>query len=260
MIKVAISLFLLGWIVMMLCSAPSHAQLYGYTRQNSAGMNANYTNAPDNVLFILDASDSMNDRLDGQSKFQAAKDTVLRTIRSMPPNVNVGLRVYGHRLGNSGFTMQGPLGLFVDSGTMCRQSQLLVPLGTNNRATIAAQMMNIQAVGKTPITYSLQQAVDNDFAGYPGKKTIILVSDGEETCWFNPCDYAVDMVRSGIQVKINTIGFVTHNRRADQQLKCVALATKGKFYSADTAADLAKGLQDSAQVQTSVEAKIFPGK
>ncbi len=238
-------------------NSPGYAQLFGRTSQNYGHGNANQSNA-ENILFILDASDSMNDKVGGQTKLQAAKDVILKTIRTMPPNINVGLRVYGHSLGSGNTMYANGFGFIRNPAAMCRQSQLLVPLGTNNRAQIASQLLDVQAVGKTPITYSLQEAVRYDFAGVPGKKTIILVSDGQETCSYNPCDYALDMVRNNIQIKVNTIGFVTRDRIADAQLKCIALSTKGKFYSADTAADLARSIQDSMQVQTTVNAKISP--
>jgi von Willebrand factor type A domain len=232
----------------------------GYGQYNNANAQDVRPASPQNVLIILDASDSMNERLGAKTKIQLAKDVVINTIRTLPPNVNVGLRVYGHKLGAGGYIMHGPLGGYLVGGDACRQSELLVPIQQNNRESIANHILGIQAVGKTPITYSLQQAINHDLASIPGQKTIVLVSDGRETCDGDPCDLAVDMVRSGINVKINTIGLATHDPVADDQLRCIALASKGKFYSADTAAQLAKSFQDSAQVQTSVQAKITPQK
>jgi len=232
----------------------------GRVEQQGLAGQANGQMAPtENVLIILDASESMNDLMGGQPKIQIAKDVVLKTIRALPPNVNVGLRVYGHQLGSTGMVFSGPFGSYSTGGSMCRQTQLLVPMGTSNRTRMAAQLMNVQARGKTLISYALREAVTNDFVGLPGKKTIILVSDGRETCAANPCDLALDMVRAGVDIKMNTIGFGTHDRVADDQLKCLALSTKGKFYSANTAADLARGIGQSMSVQTSVQAKLTPG-
>lgn len=247
------ALFLvLAWVL------PGYAQYKGQVAQDAASLSASKEEAQ-NILFILDASDSMNDRTGGQTKMEAAKRIVMETVRSLPKNVNVGLRVYGHRTGSGGFAVRSPIGTFMTGGEACRQSELVVPVAAQNRAAIASELLNIEATGKTPITYTLQQAVSNDFVGLTGRKTIILVSDGRETCSFNPCDFAVEAVRQGIDVKINTIGFGTRDRLADEQLRCVALATKGRFYSVDTAAQLAKSLQDSVQVQTSVQARIYSG-
>lgn len=255
--------FLAGCALMvmglLLYANVGYAQLYGRTAKDLASVQTARSET-ENILIILDASDSMNEVMDGKPKIQLAKDVVLNTIRSMPPHINVGLRVYGHRLGSSnGFSFQGPFGGFVTGGDICRQTQLLTPLGINNRASIASQLLNVQAVGKTPITYTLDEAVTNDFRGRVGKKTIILVSDGRETCSYNPCDLAVDMVRAGVDIKINTIGFGTRDKIANDQLRCIALSSKGKFYNANTAAQLAKSLKESTQVETSVQAKIHTG-
>lgn len=247
--------FIVSLLTMSLCwMSVGYAQLYGTAQQSQAG-----AAAPETIVFILDASASMNERVGGRTKLDAAKQVILETVRNMPPNIQVGLRVYGHRIGRSGVAVSGPFGTFMTGGAECRQTQLMVAPSPNNRATIASQLVNIDAVGKTPITYSLRESINNDFRGAPGRKTIVLVSDGRETCSYNPCDLALDAVRHGVDVKINTIGFATRDRIADDQLKCVALSTKGKFYSANTAAELAKSLNDSVQVETNVQAKIFTG-
>jgi Ca-activated chloride channel family protein len=259
-LSVVKGLLLVGLLACMWNVLPSHAQdLYGQASQTHAGLVAERERqVPFHVLIILDASDSMNEVLNGRPKIQMAKEVVLKTIRALPPDTRVGLRVYGHRLGRSGFQFSGPFGSFSTGGDMCRQTQLLVPPGLHNRPWIATQLLNIQAKGKTPITYSLQEAINHDFQGVTGKKTIILVSDGRETCSHNPCDLAVDMVRAGIDVKINTIGLGIRDKLASDQLRCIASATRGHYYSANTTADLAKSLSDSVQVETQVKARITP--
>ncbi|MBI1857531.1 MAG: magnesium chelatase, partial [Candidatus Melainabacteria bacterium] len=61
--------------------------------------------------------------------------------------------------------------------------------GINNRRTIVSEVYKILPQGFTPITYSLGQAV-RDLAPYKGEKSIILISDGLETCGGDPCDLA----------------------------------------------------------------------
>src|SRR4029079_19601305 len=118
------SLIALFVVMTNLWFAQSQAQLYGQTQQYGGDGSAYRQNAPDNIIIILDASESMNDRLStGETKFQAAKRVVLDTVQQMPPNVNVGLRVYGQSRGPRG----GAFG-FMTGGEICRQTQLLVPL------------------------------------------------------------------------------------------------------------------------------------
>jgi hypothetical protein len=134
---------------------------------------------------------------------------------------------------------------------------LLVPIAHNNRHLLASQMIGIKPTGATPITYALQTAVRQDFTNVPGKKTIILVSDGAETCDADPCDAAVAMMRAGVNVKINVVGFGLTDFDANRQLKCVALSTFGKYYSANTAAELARSMQNSLDVQTAVQGTVI---
>jgi Ca-activated chloride channel family protein len=138
-------------------------------------------------------------------------------------------------------------------------TQTLVPIGPNTRQDIANQLGAIQPTGMTLMSYSIQQAVTNDFIGKPGRHTVVLVSDGRETCASNPCDVALAMVRSGVKVTISTIGLGLNDPVAQDQLKCVALSTKGKFYEANTSAQLAKGLMDSFKSQASVSGRLFTG-
>lgn len=206
-----------------------------------------------NVLLILDASDSMNEPMEGSTKFEIAKRVLIDTLRKIPPDVKVGLRVYGHRRVSSRNFFFGNM---VNQDATCKVSDLLVPMTYNNRNVIETQISSLQATGLTPITYSLQQA-QRDFSQVEGKKMIILVSDGRDTCAnADPCDAALSMVRNGSNVKINTIGFDLHDAVAQDQLQCVALSTKGKFFSADTSGELADSLNKSIQSKAVVRARV----
>lgn len=199
--------------------------------------------APDNVLIILDGSQSMAEPINMQeTKMVAAKRTILGVLQNIPPNVPVGLRVYGQSR---------------NEWDACRSSDLVVPIAPNSRYAVSAQLLKVRPRGATPISYSIKKAVDGDFVGRPGKKTIILVSDGMETCDADPCDLAVSLMRSGADVKINVIGYGIQDVAAMKQLKCVALATKGRFYSANTSAALANSLGEAMGAQKSVQAQVF---
>lgn len=200
-------------------------------------------NVPDNVLIILDGSDSMGlNTGNGLTRIAAAKRAILDTLSQTPGNVNVGLRVYGYD---------------ARPQTACRASQTLVPIGPNNRMQIASRIVGVRPIGMTPISYSLIEAINQDFAYVNGKKSIILISDGEETCDADPCDVAVDMVRHNVDVKINVIGLGLSDMDAIRQLKCVAMATKGKFYNVDTAAQLNNAVGDLFHVRQDVHAQIM---
>ncbi|MCA9807314.1 MAG: VWA domain-containing protein [Cyanobacteria bacterium HKST-UBA06] len=198
-----------------------------------------------NIIIILDASESMNDEINGVPKMTLAKQAIMQTLGNLPPNVRVGLRVYGHQVVSRG--------LFSSGGKNCQQTELIIPLGFNNRQEINQRVQSIQAVGMTPISLALMRSVSQDFYNSPGENMIILVSDGRETCDANPCDVALSLARSNVKVRVNSVGFGIKDPVAQDQLRCVAAATKGRFYDAQTAAQLADGLNKS---MTSVNAKI----
>ena len=97
----------------------------------------------------------------------------------------------------------------------------------------------------------------NDFGDFAGKKRIILLSDGGENCDESPCDYAMELIKTRDDISIDVIAFNITDPEANNQLKCAALATYGKFYTANTAAQLMNSLSKSLNVQTEVEGKII---
>ena len=109
----------------------------------------------------------------------------------------------------------------------------------------------------TPITYSLKQAVKNDFLGFTGKKHIILLTDGGENCDESPCKYVMELVQIRKDVTIDVIAFNIDDEDDLAQLECTSMVTSGKFYNAQTAAELARSLNNSISGLKEVEAKIL---
>ena len=196
------------------------------------------------VLFILDFSNSMSEYLDGRRKVDLMIDTMRKILTEISPNISVGLRVYGHR---SGFT---PF-------EACRASSLISPINPENGFNIQNRLSEIKPRGMTPITYSLKQAVKNDFLGFTGKKHIILLTDGGENCDESPCKYVMELVQIRKDVTIDVIAFNIDDEDDLAQLECTSMVTSGKFYNAQTAAELARSLNNSISGLKEVEAKII---
>ena len=196
------------------------------------------------TLFILDFSNSMSEYLEGQSKAQMMVETVRNLLPSINRNNKVGLRVYGHKMGFTPFDA-------------CRASSLLVPIGKMDNFAINQALSETKPRGMTPITYSLKQAIKYDFMGFSGKKHIILLTDGGENCDESPCDYAMELIKTRDDISIDVIAFNITDPEANNQLKCAALATYGKFYTANTAAELMKSLSNSLGVSKEVQGVII---
>jgi hypothetical protein len=178
------------------------------------------------VLLILDASGSMNATDDaGVRLIDGAQRALVRLVEVLPEGAPVGLRVYGHRVPNT------------DKANGCLDTELIVPVGPLERGSMIDAIGSFAAKGFTPIGLSLQEAA-SDLPG--GRNTIILVSDGEDTCAPpNPCDVAAELVAGGIDVRVHTVGFfLADGDPAREQLQCIAAATGASYRDVDAIASL----------------------
>ena len=58
-------------------------------------------------------------------------------------------------------------------------------------------------------------------------------------------------------IRIDVIALAIGDQDSNNQLKCVALVTSGKFYNANTAAELKNSLQDSLNLEKEVQGVIL---
>src|SRR5918997_6897995 len=121
------------------------------------------------VLFLLDVSGSMNQRISsGGTKFAAAKRALKRVADAVPAGTQVGLRVYGSTIDEP--NERNP--------KACTDTELVLPIGPLNRGKLFRAVDSFTAKGETPIAYSLEQSIGD--LSSPGKRVLILISDGEE--------------------------------------------------------------------------------
>jgi Ca-activated chloride channel family protein len=177
---------------------------------------AKASGAHSNLIFILDASGSMWGQIEGTPKIAIAKEVLTGLIQDLPDDVHVGLVAYGHRRKGD-----------------CKDVEELVPLSPVDKANLIAKIQEINPKGKTPITRSVQVTADK-IKVLEDETTIILVSDGKETCEGDPCALVKELKKLGIKFVMHVIGFdVTEEERA--QLECMAKAGGGEYFTAKTA-------------------------
>ncbi len=198
---------------------------------------------PVNILILVDASYSMKENLGGgEPKMTSAKRVLESAIARIPPDVNLGLRVFGQ-----GFTSSPDID--------CQQSALLVPMGQGNRRSIIEQTRQLRPFGMTPLTFALMQA-ERDLSVVRGPKTIILISDGAETCGGDPCGYIARLRAVGINIKVDIVGLgLRRERDARAQLNCIAERSGGKYYDANTAAELVDSI--STMVSNAISGRVI---
>lgn len=198
------------------------------------------------AILILDASGSMWGQIDGQTKISAARKAVDSILSRWKPSDRLGLMVYGHRTKGD-----------------CRDIELVVPVGAFDADKIRSAVRGLNPKGKTPMADSLRAAAQA-LRATENKATVILVSDGIETCSPDPCAVAAELKKSGVNFTAHVIGFDVTDPVAKNQLQCIARATGGVYLDARNASGLENALGraveavQGAKVQTQAPAKPEP--
>lgn len=176
------------------------------------------------AILILDASGSMWGQINGTNKIVIAKDVVEGLVRNLPASQRLGLVSYGHRRKGD-----------------CGDIETLSEVGTD-RSKLIEQLRGLSPKGKTPLTKAVEHAADT--LNYTkNAASVILVSDGLETCEADPCALARTLEKNGLDFTIHVVGFdVTEEERAG--LQCLAEETGGQFLAAGNADELGAALTE----------------
>ncbi len=181
----------------------------------------------DDAILVLDASGSMWGKVEGKTKVEIARQVVGGLLTQIPADRRLGLVAYGHR-------REGD----------CADIEQIVPVGTD-RAAIGAAVNKLGFKGKTPLSASVRMAAEK--LRYKSQRaTVILVTDGVETCNADPCALGSELEAGGVDFTAHVIGFGLGSATEEAGLKCLAEATGGKYLSAKNAAELRGALQKTA--------------
>lgn len=182
------------------------------------------------VLFILDGSGSMWQQLKGQHKIAMAKTVMKNLVDKLPTNAEAGLIAYGHTHKSD-----------------CNDIATLVPLGPLDKNAFSTTLDAINPQGKTPIALSLNHALAI-LRSETTPVTVVLVTDGLETCEGDACDLVRKAKSQGVKITLHVIGFGI----AEQDLssmECLAQAGGGQYLPANDALELAEALDQTVEEQ-----------
>lgn len=191
------------------------------------------------IYVILDGSGSMWQKLaDGSFKIATAKKVLKNFVQRDFSGQELAFRVYGHRRKGD-----------------CRDSELVIPFSAADQAIAPLQkfLKTVNPTGKTPISYSLREAL-KDFQGRAGE--IILISDGVETCDDDPCALLREWQKMNIRIKVHVVGFGLDEKSKDA-LRCIADAAGTPYRDAGSANELAESLSTIHEESASVALKII---
>ncbi|WP_178987007.1 vWA domain-containing protein [Winogradskyella schleiferi] len=189
------------------------------------GFILNAQEQPSPILFIYDASGSMWGQLDGQTKKEIASSVLASTVGNLPNNQNVGLIAYGHRKKGD-----------------CDDIEYMVDLSNHSKTKITDAIEKMNPTGKTPLARSATMAITS-LKENNTKATIILITDGIESCDGNICNVVTEAKANGVDFKLHIVGFGLKDGET-KQLKCAANAGGGHYYNVADAGGLGDVLNE----------------
>ena len=195
--------------------------------------------SPKKVLVVYDSSNSMWGAFaDGTRKYEAGRKALSTVAKNGIGGRRLAFRAYGHR-------REGD----------CRDSELIAPFSSadDTRAAIIDAANNIRPTGKTPITYSLKEGL-NDLGGGPGD--ILLISDGIETCDADPCELMREWQDANVNIRVHVVG-VGLNDLERTAMTCIADASGGAYFDADSADGFETALGDASEVIEASQGEPF---
>lgn len=179
--------------------------------------------ATERAIIVFDGSGSMWGQINGKAKLEIAREALHNMLETVPDSMELGLIAYGHR----------------EKGN-CADIEMLVPPNKGNKKAIVDAVQNMNFLGKTPLTAAVQQAAEA-LRYTEDKATVILITDGEETCHADPCKLGTELKQHGVDFTAHVVGFDLTDQQGEQ-VACLAHNTGGQYFVAKDAADLSKAM------------------
>ncbi|MDN2565617.1 VWA domain-containing protein [Aquibium sp. A9E412] len=183
--------------------------------------------AADDVMVVFDGSNSMWGQIDGTAKIEIAREAIGDLVGGWTEGTNVGLMAYGHR-------REGD----------CGDIETMIAPGPFDRAGFMARVGGISPRGKTPLTAAVEQAAEA-LAYRDRPATVVVITDGIESCGRDPCALAEELERMGVGFTAHVVGF---DLKGEEQaaVACMAERTGGRFVAAGNADELSAALGEVA--------------
>lgn len=186
------------------------------------------------LAVILDCSGSMQEQTkDGQTKMEAAKKVVSDLVRKIPNGLRLTFVIYGHEVYGDATDPRNCQAVKV--------ARALSPVDESAKSELASLISGLRPRGATPIALALRTA-GAELAKNDALCGIVLVTDGLETCKGDPAAEATALAsKLKLSFGVNVVGFDVKPAESEA-LAEIAKAGKGKYYNADSAAELADAL------------------
>ncbi len=195
------------------------------------------------VELILDASGSMLQRMEGRRRIDIAHDALTDLVtNTLPEGTPFAFRAFG---------LQEDACL----------SELVITLGPLDRAAAAKAIAGVPAVNlaKTAIADSLRAAV-SDLADTHPPRVVVLVTDGEETCEGDPEAAIAELRASGLDARVNIVGFAIDDAALAETFAAWAEVGGGTYFDANGAEALERSIAEALRPRFDITRTYLDGR
>jgi len=193
------------------------------------------------AIIVLDGSGSMWAQIDGEARITIARETLSSVLSELPDDLELGLITYGHR----------------EKGN-CADIEMLVQPAPGRGAAIAEAAAKINPKGMTPLSDAVRMAAE-ELRFTEAKATVILITDGLETCEVDPCALGDELESQGVDFTTHILGFGLSDEEG-RQVACLAENTGGRYLTAQNGSELVEALTATVTevAQAEPEAEVLP--
>lgn len=172
------------------------------------------------LSIVLDTSGSMLQRIRGVQRIEIARRAMREMAKGLPEQLGVSLFTFG------------------ETENSCSVVRKLSE-HNSSRAKFLQAINSTKAVNnvKTPLAEALL-ALEDRLADRKGGETVVLLTDGEETCGGDPAAAIARLRSRGVAVQVEIVGFAIDDSKLKETFREWAKLGAGHYWDAKDEADL----------------------
>ena len=175
------------------------------------------------VMYIVDSSYAMTKNLGAMTRLEAAQGVLRDAIPALPAGMKAGVSAFGHR-----------------SNTDCRDAEVIVPPGSEDRAEMVKEVGLLLPIGKSLTARAIETAC-RSLHRQEAHTMVVFIGAGGDDCGGRPCDSVKNLTAQGLRFELHVIGLAP-DAAAEKELQCAADAGKGSYTRANSAEELRKAV------------------
>jgi Ca-activated chloride channel family protein len=176
------------------------------------------------VQLVLDGSGSMWGQLYNQYKIVILKEGIETFLENAPKDLRIGVRAFG-----------------LTGGEGCSNTRLLLPPSLNAYQEAMQAVKRMNPSGQAPVIFTLRKGL-NDLQGIEGKKVLVLVADGSDSCEKDPMGAIEKLSQALSNEEIHVIGLGLSTEEERSELKLLAAKCNGTYHNVANSSQLTKRL------------------